>query len=502
MTKRGGYYRSLIVFSLFLIVIYSSLVHADYTSGQINDFNNDLSSGQSVPYNGANIQGDAQIGSDGTISGTNFEINKQHFSSGSKVKIEHGKIVSADKLIDDKGNDVRFGKDIERDVDGIRVGEAEEYRKDNVLANNIRNAEFGDDGSYSLGEVELLSVDNFVVNNGRDVEFRDGVFSVGSADSINVEKGVLIVVRQFEGDKFGFWVESAESVMVRCLTVWDVVRSGFTVYSEGTKINPSLDVSLNITDCSNQDSAFVAGQDAEVSIGEKEPIVYTVRQGNLSFEGDGFSESVWMEDYGTVIMDLYYGFGCMSINPVGVYYYNSKSDKRVDFGIRIPDYGSEYVLCVRKDVSQQFSDYDGIVDLVDGFVELYGVTDYLRYPLKGGDLAGLVLEEVYQGLHLPRTRMSYDNSLVFLDNVSVSVSYEADTTISLTTPSTYYQIKEEPIRGEVHTLVKIDSSLEKNELTDNIIRNYNGMIIANNLLLMDNVMVLPPGHDMITQILK
>jgi hypothetical protein len=498
MTKRGIL---LVIPIVLLIIIFSNTSKGDVNPEQLNDMNSDLSNGETVSYNGADISGDARINPDGSISGTDFRIGGRSFRSGSNVRIEHGRIVSADRLVDEAGNEVRFGRDIERDSSGVRVGEAEEYRKDNVYAKNIRDADFGDDGTYFLGEVELLSVDGFVVSSGRGVSFDGGVFRVDSADGISIENGFITLVRSFEGDRFGFWVESAEIVMVRCLDVQDVERSWFTVYSGGTQINPSSGVLLNITDCITKESFFVAlGEDAEVSIGEEEPITYSVKQGNLSFDGDGFYEAIQVEDNTVVVLD-HYGFTCMSISPVGTYFYSDKVNKRKDFSISIPDYGYNYRLCIRKDESQQYSDFDGLVDVVDGFNELSGIVNYLRYPLKDGELAGLVLEDVYQGFAMPVARMFYDSGLVFLNNVSVSIPYSANTTVSLTVPSNYYMIKEEPMEDGIHTLVKVDTSLGKEELTDSIIRNYNGFIIANNVLVKDNLMVLSPGHEMIAEVL-
>jgi hypothetical protein len=357
-----------------------------------------------------------------------------------------------------------------------------------------------DGGVLVVDRADYLRSGRASIRNGVNVKVIDGGVEADSGELVRFDDGSFVSgVSGFSMDYEHVFVESADVVNNDCVYFYNVSSTEFVLDSSGSRLASSNSRMVIVDDCGYHSLVYEAGEASGLVVKAEEG-TYEISRGRLLRESDDFSESIEANGTATVFMD-YYGFSCLNINPVGVYNYNFRSNKTKDFSIEIPSYGYDYKLCIRKDRSQSFDDFDGIADLVDGFNDLSGIVNYLRYPLKDGELAGLVLEDVYQGFAMPVARMFYDSSLVFLDNVSVSIPYSDNTTVSLTVPSNYYMIKEEPMEDGIHTLVKVDTSLSREELTDSIIRNYNGFIIANNVLVKDNLMVLSPGHEMIAEVL-
>ena len=75
--------------------------------------------------------------------------------------------------------------------------------------------------------------------------------------------------------------------------------------------------------------------------------------------------------------------------PIGSYYYNDPLIEK-DFVITVPKEGKEYRLCLKKSVMQKFSSYDGLVDYTQKNIQLNGIVQYKRYPLKDSRISALL----------------------------------------------------------------------------------------------------------------
>ena len=97
-------------------------------------------------------------------------------------------------------------------------------------------------------------------------------------------------------------------------------------------------------------------------------------------------------------------------------------------------------------------------------------------------------------------RMQLDTHNIYSTNMTVQV-HSADRTVSKTYASNYITIRESPgfKSRNTRTWTKINSTLQKEELTDNFIMNYNGMSIIRNVVIHKNTMILPQGHDLISR---
>lgn len=358
--------------------------------------------------------------------------------------------------------------------------------------------------------IKLFKVDKTSLTNGIGVVYDGTNLKFKSADSVLTENSATTNVKEFEGYEESFSVESADSFLSDCIRVDNIKDSNFKV-SDKVEITTNSNVNLKITDCSYNEFNF-SGKGKVVIDKSSDSPKYILENGTLTKKSDNYSETIEANNSAVLETDKTFGINCLTITPVGSYFY-SNADLRKDFTINVPKESSVYKLCIRKDLSQQFPFYDGLINFVNKKIELNGVVSYLRYPLKNNQISGLLGRFVYKGLKDVNTMLSYDSDLLFLNNIFlVNKGNIKANSLSITYPSSYYQITEMQFDDSVHSIVQLDLNLTNAELTQNINYNYQTdyfkpiVAIKDNVLVQDiptqKLTILPPEHQKIKEILE
>ncbi|MDP3764904.1 MAG: hypothetical protein Q8R04_00170 [Nanoarchaeota archaeon] len=365
---------------------------------------------------------------------------------------------------------------------------------------------------FYIDYIHSINIDGIRVINAYGIDYENNVLSVGKADTIIIKDGLLSDVTGFKGNVVEFKVKEVKNVVNKCVSMNNVKDSRFKVSDDIIEVNSDKDVSYNITDCSLTQSNFNSlSNNSEVKISKTPLPHYEIKEGELRCYGESTSDKIEANNQASVD----YGidcFTCITINPPGTYFYLD-SDVRKDFNINVPKESSTYKLCLRKNQAQQFKDYNGLADFVEKRIELNGVVNYLRYPFKNNQISSLLSNFVYKGLKDVDVIFSYDNNLVFLNNIFLSNKNNIKTgTLSITYPSNYYTIKEMEVGGDIHSIVHLNLNLKKQDLTQNINYGYRTnyfepkVSINNNVLFQDNgknkLVILPPEHEKIKELLE
>ncbi|MBI4143532.1 hypothetical protein HY487_01465 [Candidatus Woesearchaeota archaeon] len=376
-----------------------------------------------------------------------------------------------------------------------------------TVADNVENGKVNSDGSFELGSVKNLKKGPTTIINGKGVKFKNGVLTAEHADSFIKDNSVTTNVNNLDSEADFFSVDSADSFLSDCLRVDDIEDSEFKV-GDKVEVTTKSDVGLKITDCSYNEAEF-RGK-GKVAVDKGDNPTYTIENGTLTKKENEYNETVEANNSAVIETDKTFGFRCITINPVGSYFYSDK-DLRKDFVINVPKESKVYRLCLRKSQSQQFKEYNGLVDFANKKIELNGIVNYLRYHLKNNQVASLLSDFAYKGLKNVRNLMSYDKDLLFLSNVAISDTLENKEQISITRPNNYYNIKEMEIDGKVHRVIGLNN-VDKSQLTQDLSYNYESDSLSSKISISGNVMVqgnaghaitiLPPGHEKIDEALR
>ena len=363
-------------------------------------------------------------------------------------------------------------------------------------------------GGFNLNSAKILTQGRNKIINGKGIKYNNGVLTAEHADSYIRDNSVTTNLDKIESTDQFFSVDSADSFLSDCIRVDNIKDSEFKV-SNKIEITTKSDVNLKITDCSFNEVEF-SGK-GKVTIDKNQNPTYNVENGTLTKKENGYNESIQSNNSVIIETDKTFGFKCITINPVGSYFYNDK-DLRKDFIINVPKESSIYKLCLRKNQAQQFKDYNGLVDFVNKKIELNGIVNYLKYPLKNNQIASLLSNFVYKGLKDINTILSYDTNLIFLNNIFLTNKNNIKTgMLSMTYPSNYYTIKEMEVNGEIHSVVELNLNLKKEDLTENINYDYGTDYFGVNVRIISNTLfqekgdhsltIYPPGHKIISEIL-
>lgn len=365
-----------------------------------------------------------------------------------------------------------------------------------VVGNSI---EFPFIGVWKIGENSITNCINCIYD-GKKLVFKH-------ADSVVTDKSATTNIDNFEGFADIFKVEKADSLLSGCLRFDNIKESSFSVFGSKVEANVENGNNITITDCSYIQSEFESKGNGIITATKDAKPKYEIQEGTLKCRYGQNTEKIDAESTASVEMDNC--FSCMTIVPAGTYFY-SDADIRKDFSVNVPKESSSYKLCLRKNAAQQFGEYNGLVDFVNERIELNGIVNYLRYPLRNSQLSALLSGFVYKGLKDVKTVFSYDNGMIFLSNVNIQNTIKSKNRITITRPNNFYAIEEIELDGKIHRVVSL-SLLQKEDLTQSIISNYESdsldadASIAEGILIQQagesKVTILPPSHQTISSFL-
>ncbi len=252
-----------------------------------------------------------------------------------------------------------------------------------------------------------------------------------------------------------------------------------------------------------------------------EPVVYTISDGTLTFEGESgiagmnaaYNETIDATNSTAVIaIDPAFGVACMQLLPKSGYNYIDPVIER-DFSLYIPANGAPYTLCLKKGVGQQFQGQEGMVNFLSKEMSLRNIINYKRYPLKNNKIVGTLTTEVYQGKSKSRAELKYLPDFILLDSIRLQgVPLQSRPNIAQTDPSNYYSISEETVLGNKKRLVFADWKLTGVQYTQSIPQSYSAdtylppLTLVHNVLIQDNgnarITILPPEHETITTLVE
>ena len=372
---------------------------------------------------------------------------------------------------------------------------AEYLEIQNTEMQNVEGFHATSDG-YTLDGVERLTTEDGVTLIGAEgVEFKNGILTAQHADSFIKDGSVSTNIDNLNSTQQTFSVQKADSFISDKIRIDSIKDSEFKVSDDKVEITTKSDVDLKITDSSYNEVEFKGK--GKVTIDKKDNPDYILENGSLTISNEGYNETIESNNSAIIETDKTFGFKCVSINPVGSYFYNDK-DLRKDFVINIPKESPVYRLCLRKNQAQQFSAYNGLVDFIDKKIELNGIVNYLRYPLKNNQIASLLSDFVYRGLQNVRTLLAYDNDLLFLNNAAIKNILENKQQITITKPNNHITVKELELEdGKIHRIAEL-SKITKSQLNQDVLSNYESDSLGANIAIKDNVLVQDNGENRIT----
>ena len=275
------------------------------------------------------------------------------------------------------------------------------------------------ENGFEIDKISYFAIDEVGVYNGEGISYENNQLKIDRAETIQIKDGLLSGVTNFSGNTIEFSVGEVKNVINKCVSVKDAKDSRFIVSDEKITIKPNQGVNFSFTDCSYTQSEFLASSNnSELSISKDAQPTYTLREGKLTCKGEGTQDKLGAQstasvNYGTSC------FECMSITPVGSYYYNDPLIEK-DFVITIPKEGKEYRLCLKKSAMQEFALYDGLVDYTLKTIQLNGIVQYKRYPIKNGKINGLLTESVFFGKSNVSMSLKYLPDFTFIDALRIN----------------------------------------------------------------------------------
>ena len=376
-----------------------------------------------------------------------------------------------------------------------------------ITTRNINNGRVEGNG-LSFDDIGLLKIDGTSITNAIGVVYDGTKLKFKHADSVVTDKSASINIDNFEGFADSFKVEKADSLLSGCLRFDNIEKSEFSVFDSKVEVNVENGNNITMTDCSYTQSEFESRGNGSVAISKDQKPEYEIKEGILKCRYGLNTDKLEAEN--TASVDIDNCFSCMTIAPAGTYFY-SDADIRKDFNINVPKESSTYRLCLKKNQLQQFRDYNGLVDFADKRIELNGIVNYLKYPMKNNKVSSLLSSFVYRGLKDVNALLNYDNDLLFLEDVNIKNTVNNMNQITASKPSNFYSIEETEIEGKVHRIVDL-SIMKKEDLTQSIVSNYESdsldasVVIRGNILTQQagesKVTIMPPGHQKIGSFLR
>ncbi len=416
-----------------------------------------------------------------------------------------------------------FDKIPENRFDELDDNELEEaleqkYSIDNMqidLGNNVNDVEFEQDSFY-FDDAKYLGIGTTIINNGRDVRYKQGNLTAKHADSVIKDGSISTNVDDLNAGELFFYLGQADSLITDSIRIKNIKNSTFKIDNQKVEIYSSDEYVINITDKSFANTEFNASEGSKLVITKTIPPNYNITNGSLKVEGENqygeYTETLTTETNASVYVNPEFGFGCMEMLPLSTYSFISEDEERRDFGVSVPENSSLFKLCTRKDWVEKYDNncnQCGIIDFIKQNIFLHGYVEYLRNYVKGSIAVPRELRQFHASFPNASVSIDLDNNFIFIPILIVSYKQQSKQ-ISLTEPSTYYQIYEKEVNKSVHRFLKVNYKLGMN-ISNNLLYTYTTNYsdfdtrIENNILtqkLGTKLRVLTPSHELIRKYIK
>ena len=245
-------------------------------------------------------------------------------------------------------------------------------------------------GGFEAKSLERLELGETVLSNAEGVVFKDDTLSAGHVEGYRQGDIRLTLANGLSSKGKSFYVDGADLLANGDLTVIGVPKSTVTIDDGSVKLDLDEQSELTIRDGTGKDTYYRGSGGIHAST--ETPIVYKIENGSLTINGTGFAEVIETNSSARIETDED-GVTRTILNPKSNYFHIDPEQAR-DFVISVPEGGKkDYALCLRS----PYISCDAIVDFPGRFLNLTGIIEYKRYPLKNGRVADLLTQQVYSG---------------------------------------------------------------------------------------------------------
>jgi hypothetical protein len=276
-----------------------------------------------------------------------------------------------------------------------------------TAGNEPVNGEVTEEG-FTMDRVESLRIGDIIVTGGEGIVYSNDVLTADHVDTFIQQNSISTNIDNLDSRREMFSVGYANSVMVGCVSFEEVRESKFTIEDGSPTAIVEEGNVLRIIDCSFIESEFESfSNESSITIRGS---TYEISKGALKCSFNNATELAIANSSIAVEMG-FYCFSCLSITPVGTYYYHEALPK--DFGINVPSYAAGQRLCLRK-TEERPENYTTLVDFIENRIELGGIVNYMRYGS-----SSLIMQNVYESYGNNSAVGELDSSFVSLEKLQL-----------------------------------------------------------------------------------
>lgn len=311
--------------------------------------------------------------------------------------------------------------------DGKLSGDVVEVQEGFI--DDVEGMEFGPNNDFTIAQVSRIAIKGDIIINGKGISFENGHLKADEFDLFL--KGTVRTTNGIKLDSIlnKFSVEKADRVESDCVIIPDVIKSNFTNYANALEIQTEKGINLTIDDCSNNPyEVTFESKGGKVIVNKEDPAKYIVDRGILTCSFGKKQADILTANQSASLTMNKDCFECMTIEPIGTYWHRTDYLPK-DFGIRIPQEGISYTLCLKREADAPLRDHDGLIDFTQNKIDISNMAQYLRMPFGFNPDSSYYLFEpyvpvpIYQGKSFTtNTTLMLDGNFLNIDSIHIGVS--------------------------------------------------------------------------------
>lgn len=375
-------------------------------------------------------------------------------------------VESAESLATEDGRAIEDVVNAEIDSSG-NVISAEELEFEGALLRNTANF-LPIEGGFIAEAAKEIVTDRYLLTGAEGVRFENGRLLAVAAESLFKSGAVATKMQMLNATAAQFSVSNADSVIRGCASLIKVRDATIVVYADAIEAQLHGPEPLRAIDCTYAEALFVA-KDGSFQLSTAPPARYRVGPGRLTITNGDEQDTINVARSVEIEVEQGTGVSCVLLDAGSTYWFNAPDLVR-DFGVHVPKNASAFRLCIRKSETQPIQMADGVVDLVNHSALLRKQVQLLKYPIKSGRPSSLLMDKLlhlsdgFQALLLSPTE---DRAMLQLRRTEAMPAQPA-----ITRPNNYLELREQPINETVHTLLRLDATLQPSSVDDARIASY------------------------------